>query len=70
VGPAGRAVGISRATAFRRLLACRAALVDGTLQRLGEDLRLPREELESLLRTVRSKLELSLGGLLRDGSEG
>jgi RNA polymerase sigma-70 factor (ECF subfamily) len=57
-------IGGSRATAGRRLQAARARLRDETLRLLGERLRVSAEELESLLRAMRSHLELSLGALV------
>jgi RNA polymerase sigma-70 factor (ECF subfamily) len=57
-----QAMGVSRATAGRRVLAARERMRDEVLRVLGE--RVPRPaELESLVNLVRSKLELSLGPL-------
>lgn len=55
----------SRASAGRRLLAAREALVAATLDELRGRLRLEGAELDSLLAVVRSKLHLSFGALLR-----
>lgn len=61
----GPVLAVSRATAARRLAAARAALVDGTSQSLRERLKLPTQELESLIGAVRSRLHLSFSELLR-----
>ncbi|MBS2022309.1 MAG: hypothetical protein JST92_07850 [Deltaproteobacteria bacterium] len=66
VGDAARVLNVSRATAYRRLNECRLQLVEEVLRRLGQELSLPKDELESLYNTVRSKLSLSLGGLLAE----
>ncbi|MCA1828227.1 MAG: sigma-70 family RNA polymerase sigma factor [Myxococcales bacterium] len=58
---------VSRATAARHLAAARDALVERTTRNLRDRLRLAAPELESLLRQVRSKLEISLSGLLKTG---
>ena len=57
---------ISRATAARWLKSAREALVQGTLEALRARLKMSQDELESLLGVVRSKLEFSLGALLRE----
>jgi RNA polymerase sigma-70 factor (ECF subfamily) len=57
---------VSRATAARHLAAAREALVERTMANLRARLRMQPEELQSLLGKVRSKLELSLGALLRE----
>ncbi len=61
-----RALGLSRATAGRRMLAGRTRVLEETLRLLGERIACTPEELKSLLGVVRSKLEVSLGALLRD----
>jgi RNA polymerase sigma-70 factor (ECF subfamily) len=62
----GAMLKLSRATVGRRLLEGRRRLVAATLESLETRLDLGSEELASLLNAVRSGLELSLGGLLRD----
>jgi RNA polymerase sigma-70 factor (ECF subfamily) len=57
---------VHRATMTRWLAAARESLLEDTCRRLGEGLRLGRDELDSLLRAVRSRLEVSLPSLLRD----
>ncbi len=61
-----RALGLSRATAGRRMLAGRTRVLEETLRLLGERIACTPEELKSLLGVVRSKLEVSLGALLAD----
>lgn len=58
--------GISRAGAHRRLASAREALFDGTCAILRRELALDTTELESLLRLVKSDLDLDLPDLLRD----
>jgi RNA polymerase sigma-70 factor (ECF subfamily) len=60
----GGALGLSRATVGRRMIGARARLHAETLRLLGASLRATPAELESLLAVVRSKLDVSLGGLL------
>lgn len=62
----GAALGVSRATGARWILAGRERLGAELVRLLGERLRCERAELESLLGVVRSKLDLSLGALLRE----
>jgi RNA polymerase sigma-70 factor (ECF subfamily) len=59
-------LGVSRATAGRRMLAAKKRLLDATLRLLGERLRIDAEELESLLGVVRSRIEISLPGLFAE----
>ena len=66
----GRALRVSRATAHRRLAAARAALLAGTERELGARLALTPEEVASLHRLVRSRLELSVGALLAEAGGG
>lgn len=61
----GRALGMSRATVGRRMIAGRARVLDETLRLLGERLPASPAELQSLLAIVRSKLDVSLGALMR-----
>jgi RNA polymerase sigma-70 factor, ECF subfamily len=58
---------VHRATAARWLAAVRERLVSDTQARLAEHLRLDRDEVESVIRLVRSQLDLSIVSLL--GSE-
>ncbi len=57
-----QALGVSRATAGRRVLSARERMRDEVLRVLGQRVTQP-SELESLVKLVRSKLELSLGAL-------
>ncbi len=57
-------LGVSRATAGRRVLAARQLVFDETLRELRVRLRATPTELESLLAVVRSKLDVSLGALV------
>jgi RNA polymerase sigma-70 factor (ECF subfamily) len=58
------ALGFSRATAGRRLLAARTTLREETLRVVGARLDAPRDEVESVLRALRSHLDLSFGTLV------
>ena len=58
------ALGFSRATAGRRILAVRTRLGDETMRLLGERLDASSTEVESLLRALRSRLDVSLGALV------
>jgi RNA polymerase sigma-70 factor (ECF subfamily) len=62
----GAALRVSRATAGRRMLAARERMRETTVRLLQERLSLDQAELLHLLGVVRSKLDVSLGGLLRD----
>jgi RNA polymerase sigma-70 factor (ECF subfamily) len=55
---------VHRATVARWLAAAREKLLDRTMAQLGDELKLDPEELVSLLRVVRSALDVSLQGLL------
>lgn len=55
---------VHRATVARWIAAAREQLVERTMATLGERLRVPKAELESLLRVVRSSLDVSLQSLL------
>jgi RNA polymerase sigma-70 factor (ECF subfamily) len=57
--------GVGRATLVRRLADARIALVEGTGARLRRALGVADGEWESVLRLVRSQLELGLSSLLR-----
>lgn len=57
--------GWSKPTASRRLAAIREKLMERTTQTLRERLSLSGSELESVLRLVRSDLDLNLSGILK-----
>ncbi|MCX5743546.1 MAG: hypothetical protein NT062_13725 [Proteobacteria bacterium] len=59
-----RVLGVSRATAGRRMLAARERVRDHALALLGERIVATPTELESLLGVVRSTLDVSLGALV------
>jgi RNA polymerase sigma-70 factor, ECF subfamily len=56
----GVAYGVHRATAARWLTRARSALVAATHQRLAERLKLPVDQIESVIRLVQSKLDSSM----------
>jgi RNA polymerase sigma-70 factor, ECF subfamily len=56
--------GVHRATAARWLVAAREAVLLGTKATLRAELKLTRDELDSLMRLVDSQLEFSVGALL------
>lgn len=60
----GRVYGVHRSTVARWIARTRDLLSEATRSHLVEDLALPREELSSLDRLVRSQLDISLDGLL------
>jgi len=62
----GAAFGVHRATAARWLNRARAALVSATHDRLAKRLKLPVEQIESVIRLVRSRLDASVIRYLRD----
>jgi RNA polymerase sigma-70 factor (ECF subfamily) len=62
----GAAFGVHRATAARWLNRARAALVSATHARLAKRLQLPVEQIESVIRLVRSRLDASVVRYLRD----
>jgi RNA polymerase sigma-70 factor (ECF subfamily) len=65
----GAAFGVHRATAARWLTKARGALVSATHKRLAQRLKLPVEEVDSVIRLVQSKLDASVVRYLReDGS--
>ena len=57
---------LHRATAARRLVTARAAVLDGTRALLRERLRLSPSEFDSIADQVRSQLDLSLSGILKE----
>lgn len=58
--------GIHRATAARWVAAARQAVVDGTRAQLTARLRVAPDELDSILRLIRSQLDVSLPPALRE----
>jgi RNA polymerase sigma-70 factor (ECF subfamily) len=61
----GKLYGVHTATAARRVQRAREALVDGTRQNLIAMLKLEPGELDSLMRLIRSRIDLSMGRILR-----
>ncbi|MCA9575255.1 MAG: sigma-70 family RNA polymerase sigma factor [Myxococcales bacterium] len=61
--------GVSRATVVRQLAAAREEVATETKRHLGAQLALPVSELESILDLVRSRFDVSVGGLLRTQDE-
>jgi RNA polymerase sigma-70 factor (ECF subfamily) len=59
-------LGVSRATAGRRVIEARNALLTNVLKLLGERLKASPSEIQSLLAVVQSTLHQSLGLLLRE----
>jgi len=62
----GAAYGVHRATAARWFNRARAALVSATHHRLAGRLKVPVEEIESVIRLVQSKLDASVVRFLRE----
>jgi RNA polymerase sigma-70 factor, ECF subfamily len=62
----GVAFGVHRATAARWLNRARAALVATTHRRLAERLKLPVEQIDSVIRLVQSKLDASVIRYLKE----
>ena len=62
----GAAYGVHRATAARWLNRARAALVSTTHHRLAERLKLPVDQIESVIRLVQSQLDASVIRYLRE----
>jgi RNA polymerase sigma-70 factor (ECF subfamily) len=62
----GAAFGVHRATAARWLNRARGALVAATHQHLAERLKLPVEQIDSVIRLVASQLDASVIRYLRD----
>lgn len=61
----GALYGVHRATAARKLERARQAVLDGTRQRLSSVLRVRSGELDSILRLIRSRVEVTLRWLVR-----
>ena len=64
----GRILGVHRLTILRRLERARQELSEGTKERLEVELRLAPPEVESLLRMIQSRLDVSLQNALTDVS--
>lgn len=62
----GAAFGVHRATAARWLQRARAALVAGTRNILSQRLKLPVEEIDSVIRLVQSRLDASMVRYLKE----
>ncbi|HEY5949680.1 MAG TPA: sigma-70 family RNA polymerase sigma factor [Kofleriaceae bacterium] len=62
----GAAFGVHRATAARWLTRARASLVSATHKRLAERLKLPVDQIESVIRLVQSRLDASVIRYLKD----
>ena len=60
-----RLYGVHRATAFRWLESARVELFDGTRRLLRERLGVSGRELESFIAVMRSRIDVSVGGLLQ-----
>lgn len=65
----GAAFGVHRATAARWLQRARGALVAATRGRLAARLKLPVDEIDSVIRLVQSQLDASVVRYLREGDE-
>lgn len=65
----GRVYGVHRATATRWLTRLRADLLKDTRKRLGAKLDAPDTELDSVIRLVQSRLDLSLHRMLQTVTE-
>ena len=61
----GALYGVHRATAARQLERARQAVLDGTRQRLASVLEVKTGELDSILRLIRSRVEVTLRWLVR-----
>ena len=66
----GLVFSVHRATAARWLAAAREAVLERTMSVLGDELRVDAAEFASLLRVVRSALDVSLQGLLGEAAAG
>jgi len=65
----GAAFGVHRATAARWLQRARGALVARTRGRLAARLKMPVEEIDSVIRLVQSQLDVSVVRYLRDSDD-
>lgn len=64
----GKVLGVHRLTVLRRLERARHELSEGTKERLEQELRLAPPEVESLLRLIQSRLDVSLQHALAERS--
>ena len=62
----GAAFGVHRATAARWLQRARAALVAGTRDQLAQRLKMPVDQVDSVIRLVQSRLDASMVRYLRE----
>lgn len=62
----GALLGRNRSSIHRRIVALLDRLHGDVIQRLSQTLNLPTDEIDSLLRTLRSQLEIGLSDLLSD----
>jgi RNA polymerase sigma-70 factor (ECF subfamily) len=62
----GQLFKVNRSTIFRRINSCTAALNEAIRMRVGAELSLSTADFDSLARVVRTGLEVSLSGLLRE----
>jgi len=58
--------GVHRATAARWVQAARASVLEGTRGQLAASLGIPSEEVASIMRLIRSNLDITLPALLRE----
>lgn len=65
-----RLMGVHKATAARWIAAAREDLAASTRAIVNQTAKLSADEVESAIRLIQSKIELSLSRLLRDGTEG
>lgn len=67
----GTMYGVHRATVARWIATARAQLLERTREELGKQLRLTGDDLDSIMRLVVSRMEVSIGGFLAaTGAEG
>lgn len=66
----GRIIGVHRLTVLRRLERTRQVLAEATKERLASQLRLSGTEVESLLRLIQSRLDVSLRAAFVDSNDG
>lgn len=64
----GALSGVHQTTVTRRLAKARQSLLDGTVSKMRRTLAVDAEQMQSIVRMIQSQLDVSLGGLMRDGS--